>query len=168
MLGRRALPNGKFGGKLEELLTPFLPLDSETAAKHGTMTLPELETHLGVARVKLECIVTNNFPEPLEKSLDRLREQVLQAAKDGADLIVLEDRLVYRSGNLPIDPALGLPKPTKLSRPSEPKGRVPSPDEHRRLERCDSQPARRDDPARVGRGRAGAVAHASGLRGCEP
>ncbi len=108
ILGRRALPNGKFGGKLEELLTPILPLDSETAAKFGTMTLPELETHLKVARVKLECVVTNNFPEPLEKSLDRLREQVLTAAKDGAELIVLEDRLVYRNGNLPVDPALGI------------------------------------------------------------
>ncbi len=106
VLGKRALPNGKFAGKICELITPVIPLDSETAAKHGTMTLLEIESHLKTARIKLELRVDNNFPEPLEKALDRLRDEVLQAAHAGAELIILEDRLVYRSGHMPLDPSL--------------------------------------------------------------
>lgn len=128
ILGRRALPNGKYGGKLTELLTPILPLDSETAAQFGTMTLLELETHLKVVRVKLECRVSNNFPEPLEAALDRLREEVLQAAVNGAGLIVLEDRLVYKNGNLPIDPLLGISEANRALEVIAPEGVA-----HRRL-----------------------------------
>jgi glutamate synthase (NADPH/NADH) large chain len=122
VLGRRALPNGRHGGKITELLTPILPLENQTAVKFGTMTLPELETHLKVARIKLECRVTNNFPEPLEASLDRLRDEVLQAARSGAELIVLEDRLVYRAGNLPIDPLLGVAEANRALEVIAPEG----------------------------------------------
>jgi glutamate synthase (NADPH) large chain len=106
VLGRRALPDGEHGGKVCELITPIIPMDSVTAAKYGTMTLPELESHLKTVRVKMEAHVTNGFPEPLENALDRIRAEVLAAAESGAELIVLEDRLVYRSGNLPVDPSL--------------------------------------------------------------
>ncbi len=113
ILGRRALPDGKHGGTVVEIITPILPLDEETAKAIGTVTIGELQETLATTYIRAEREVMNGFGEPLEKALDRLRESVVSAAKAGAELIVLEDRGVFKSGHVPIDPALAVAEANK-------------------------------------------------------
>jgi glutamate synthase (NADPH) large chain len=108
VLGRRPLPSGVGGGHTIDLLTPVLPLDLATAAASGSATLADLERQLSTVRIKAERQANNNFPEPLEKALERLRNAVIEAAQGGAELIVLEDLGVYSAGHLPLDPALAI------------------------------------------------------------
>ncbi len=106
VLGMRPLPNGTGTGNVVELITPLLPIFPEAARKYGTLTLPELEARLKTTRIRPERHVKNNFEEPLEDALTRLRDQVLAAAKAGTELIVLDDYGILRAGQEPIDPAL--------------------------------------------------------------
>jgi glutamate synthase (NADPH/NADH) large chain len=108
VLGRRALPDGKQGGGVVELITPVLPMDEDTAKTAGTMSVAELEQTLATTYIRAERLVINGFGEPLEKSLDRLRERVIEAVQNGAELIVLEDRGIFKAGHVPIDPALAV------------------------------------------------------------
>ncbi len=88
----------------------------------------------------MERLVNNNFGEPLEKSLDRLRERVLIAAQSGAELIVLEDLGILKAGNMPIDPAAGNCRGEQSARGTFPRGcDLPSFDQPGRLERRGSE-----------------------------
>jgi glutamate synthase (NADPH) large chain len=122
VMGRRALPNGKLGGNVIELIAPVLPTTAAVAAKAGTLTVAQLESQLISKRVPMERLVNNNFGEPLEKSLDRLRERVLEAAKAGAELIVLEDLGILKAGNMPIDPTLAIAEANKALEALSPEG----------------------------------------------
>jgi len=103
ILGRRALPDGRGAGHVEEVLVPVLIEEFASASAEsspnlrwvaqgqGTLTLED-----ALSRFKHAVLVPQfTVEEGLLAGLKRLQEAAVQAVRDGAELLVLSDRHAY-------------------------------------------------------------------------
>lgn len=106
ILGRRALPDGRGAGHVEEVLVPVLIEEFASASAEsspnlrwvaqgqGTLTLED-----ALSRFKHAVLVPQfTVEEGLLAGLKRLQEAAVQAVRDGAELLVLSDRHAYEGG----------------------------------------------------------------------
>lgn len=98
-LGRRGLPDGRGGGKVEELLIPVLIEDSapwvaQVAQGHGILTLEEV-----CSRFSHQVLLPQfQVEEGLVAGLRKLEAAALEAVNQGAELLVLSDRDAFEQG----------------------------------------------------------------------
>ncbi|MGQ9735743.1 MAG: glutamate synthase-related protein [Thermaceae bacterium] len=104
LLGRRPLPHGQGGGRVEEILLPIvLEREPSLAQALGTLTLAEVR-----ARFKTHTLVPRfSVEEGLLAGLKRLEEEAVQAVEEGAEVLILSDREAFLGG-VWIDIALAL------------------------------------------------------------
>ncbi|HEU4743414.1 MAG TPA: glutamate synthase-related protein [Meiothermus sp.] len=107
ILGRRALPDGRGTGHVEEVLVPVLieelvsasavetgPNLRSVAQGQGTLTLED-----ALSRFKHAVLVPQfTVEEGLLAGLKRLQEAAVEAVRGGAELLVLSDRHAYEGG----------------------------------------------------------------------
>ncbi|MBB6098403.1 glutamate synthase (NADPH/NADH) large chain [Deinobacterium chartae] len=103
VLGRRALPGEVFDNNVD-LLTPLLAPSPAVANKHKTLTLATLEAKLPSKRL----IPSLRPDETLEAALERLEQGAIDAARAGAELLVLDDTALYANGEAAIDLVLAV------------------------------------------------------------
>ena len=103
LIGRRPLP-GSGEGHSVELLTPVLALSPEGARAHRTLTLSELARRFEAATLRPDL----RADEPIEAALKRLAEDGLEAARGGAELLILDDTAAYQNGEAALDVLLAL------------------------------------------------------------
>ncbi|GEM85881.1 glutamate synthase-related protein [Meiothermus granaticius] len=99
LLGRRPLPDGRGAGHVEELVVPVLleeTAPSVAAIVQGQGTL----THEEALRRFQHVIIPLQFSieEGVAAGLKRLQETAIEAARGGAELIVLSDRQAFEGG----------------------------------------------------------------------
>lgn len=99
LLGRRALPDGRGQGTVEELLLPVLledtaPWVSHVAQGQGTLTLQDT-----LNRFKHAVLLSQfQVEEGLVAGLRKLETAAVQAVREGAEVLVLSDRSSYEQG----------------------------------------------------------------------
>ena len=99
LLGRRALPDASGGGKVVELLLPIVleptfPGAAEAAAGRGTFTADVL-----LERFSHAVLVPRfSVEEGLLAGLKRLGDEAVRAVREGAELLVLDDREAFEGG----------------------------------------------------------------------
>lgn len=95
LLGRRPLPDGRGGGRVEELLLPIvLEEDQALAEAFGTLTLSEVR-----ARFRTKTLVPQfTVEEGLLAGLKRLEEEAVKAVEEGAEVLILSDREAFQGG----------------------------------------------------------------------
>lgn len=115
VLGTRPMPKQQApeGAIRIQLETPFVlggmdvatPEDMrEVARRHGTMTLEDI---LDVFEGKYVVLSTSAKSEgSIEKALNRIQQEAIDAVLNGAQCLVLDDSEVYDGGRLWIDPLL--------------------------------------------------------------
>jgi glutamate synthase (NADPH/NADH) large chain len=95
LLGRRPLPNGRGGGRVEELLIPIvLESDQALAEAFGTLTLEEVKARFQTATLVPQFAVE----EGLLVGLKRLEEEAVRAVEAGAEVLILSDREAFQGG----------------------------------------------------------------------
>ena len=99
ILGRRPLPDGRGAGHVEELVVPVLleetgPLLEAIVQGHGTLTFEEALRRFKHTVLPLQFSVE----EGLVAGIKRLQEAAVEAAKAGAELLVLSDRGAFEGG----------------------------------------------------------------------
>ncbi|MCS7058194.1 MAG: glutamate synthase-related protein [Meiothermus sp.] len=99
ILGRRPTPDGRGGGRVEELVIPILleetaPTIPAVAQGQGTLTYEE------ALRRFHHTVLLSQFTveEGLVAGLKRLQEAAVEAVRNGAELLVISDRGAFEGG----------------------------------------------------------------------
>ncbi len=102
LVGPRPNPTGS--DHSVELLTPLLAPNAALARMHRTLTLASLQAELR----SVTLVPSLSSGQTLQRALEELGRQALEAVMGGAELLILDDTSLYQGGQAAIDIVLAL------------------------------------------------------------